>query len=197
MERFHAGESPADRPYKCKTCGAGFKQRNHLNQHNRTHTGEKPYKCKKCGTAFALLGNLNYHMRIHGGQKPFKCDVCKACFRSSTHLKHHFGSVHRDLALLDKVRNDANEKANDTCLTSAPHPTLFLVPITAPAAKPVGTTESTSDDGEIPNMVFTNPLEGNPVDGIEDMEAEEDSSEEFKEKQEDDQVLQEILMEGP
>ncbi|XP_014669079.1 PREDICTED: zinc finger protein 226-like [Priapulus caudatus] len=174
MQKFHSGETMHDRPFKCDVCGSGFKQRNHLVQHNRTHTGEKPYKCGVCGTAFALLGNLNYHMRIHGNLKPYNCDVCCQSFRSSTHLKHHFSRIHKGIVNRNysKTSQGASQPAD-----IALFPTNLVNPL---EGNPIDANDSSEDAAE---------PSGRHGDGDDElMEAEHDD--------EDSKILQEILREG-
>ena len=62
--------NPEDRKYKCDHCGKGFTDRQKLNDHINTHTGERPYVCKYCGKGFANHGNQRAHIRqAHLGQK--------------------------------------------------------------------------------------------------------------------------------
>ena len=62
--------APDDRKYKCDHCGKGFTDRQKLNDHINTHTGERPYICKYCGKGFANHGNQRAHIRqAHLGQK--------------------------------------------------------------------------------------------------------------------------------
>lgn len=62
--------NPEDRKYKCEHCGKGFTDRQKLNDHINTHTGERPYVCKYCGKGFANHGNQRAHIRqAHLGQK--------------------------------------------------------------------------------------------------------------------------------
>ncbi len=62
--------APEDRKYKCDHCGKGFTDRQKLNDHINTHTGERPYLCKYCGKGFANHGNQRAHIRqAHLGQK--------------------------------------------------------------------------------------------------------------------------------
>ena len=62
--------NPEDQKYKCDHCGKGFTDRQKLNDHINTHTGERPYICKYCGKGFANHGNQRAHIRqAHLGQK--------------------------------------------------------------------------------------------------------------------------------
>ena len=43
IEQAHV--NPEDQKYKCDHCGKGFTDRQKLNDHINTHTGERPYIC--------------------------------------------------------------------------------------------------------------------------------------------------------
>ncbi|XP_063886879.1 Krueppel-like factor 16 [Scylla paramamosain] len=72
-----AGEQPAVpgsllyqcRPFACRFCAKRFKRKDHLVEHERTHTGERPYVCAVCGKSFAKKTNLNTHTRSHQQQQ--------------------------------------------------------------------------------------------------------------------------------
>ena len=51
------------KPYKCDICNRGFKRKDHLNEHRRTHTGEKPYACHLCSFRSTQSSNLKSHIR--------------------------------------------------------------------------------------------------------------------------------------
>ncbi|KAJ4444416.1 hypothetical protein ANN_06208 [Periplaneta americana] len=78
-----------EKPFKCDICGKGFKRREYLVTHIRTHTGERPYKCEICGKGFSQQGPLGDHVRTHTGDKPFKCDICGKGFGQRGGLLNH------------------------------------------------------------------------------------------------------------
>ncbi|KAG7165440.1 Zinc finger protein 793-like [Homarus americanus] len=57
------------RPFACRFCAKRFKRKDHLVEHERTHTGERPYVCSICGKSFAKKTNLNTHTRSHHQQQ--------------------------------------------------------------------------------------------------------------------------------
>nr|XP_033493693.1 uncharacterized protein LOC117264011 [Epinephelus lanceolatus] len=74
--------SAAEKPLSCSECGRRFKQRGHLKQHLKTHTGEKPFSCSVCRESFAQRVGLQTHMRTHKGVKPLSCSWTSC-------LRHH------------------------------------------------------------------------------------------------------------
>lgn len=50
-----------ERPYPCHFCEARFKKKQHLQNHERIHTGEK-YVCTLCGQAFSRMHILKHHL---------------------------------------------------------------------------------------------------------------------------------------
>ena len=53
------------RQFPCRFCAKRFKRKDHMIEHERTHTGERPYICVFCGKGFAKKTNLNTHNRSH------------------------------------------------------------------------------------------------------------------------------------
>ena len=88
-----AGKSPAkkpkERPHVCLVCHMTFSQKNHLQVHERKHTGERPYKCVMCDAAFARKDGLVIHQRKHTGERPYKCTFCDSAFTRKDKMVIH------------------------------------------------------------------------------------------------------------
>ena len=48
---------------QCETSGKVFKQKDSLDRHLLTHTGERCHKCSHCGRAFSLLQDSKRHKK--------------------------------------------------------------------------------------------------------------------------------------
>ncbi|XP_029411372.1 zinc finger protein 112 isoform X2 [Nannospalax galili] len=104
-----------EQPHKHYICSNSFSQNSHIQEHQKTHTGEKPYKeggnscnwssnlkdhqrgligqkpykCNACGKGFSHRSVLNVHQRVHTGEKPYKCEECEKGFSRSSYLQAH------------------------------------------------------------------------------------------------------------
>ncbi|KAK6826916.1 hypothetical protein RU639_004424 [Aspergillus parasiticus] len=52
---------------ECNVCGKRYTKREHLQRHERIHSGDKPFTCSVCGRCFARQDVLNRHARVHQG----------------------------------------------------------------------------------------------------------------------------------
>lgn len=91
--RVHTGE----KPYICKFCQQGFKDKGTCRRHERTHTGEKPFACNYCDKSFNQSTFRNEHMLIHTGVKPHVCVICSMAFRTASVLKKHHIQTHNKI----------------------------------------------------------------------------------------------------
>jgi len=57
------GIDPASRKFVCDVCQKAFKQRHHLTEHKRLHSGEKPFRCNYCDKRFSHSGSYSQHMK--------------------------------------------------------------------------------------------------------------------------------------
>ncbi|XP_052771538.1 zinc finger and SCAN domain-containing protein 12-like isoform X5 [Mya arenaria] len=111
-------------PYVCKECGMPFKNKKHLLDHERRHSGQSPYRCcgkgftsrahltrhrcskhgetkyhvcATCGKSFALATDLKRHELRESGQLKLTCDVCGFKCDDTTNLSDHMSAKHRDM----------------------------------------------------------------------------------------------------
>ncbi|ESO02381.1 hypothetical protein HELRODRAFT_134940, partial [Helobdella robusta] len=77
------------RPYRCDSCGIGFKLKVHLKKHNLyKHTDEYPCECRVCGKRFKDSSAVRLHERIHSSERPFQCQ-CGKSFKTRENLWGH------------------------------------------------------------------------------------------------------------
>ncbi|PIO13030.1 hypothetical protein AB205_0177790, partial [Aquarana catesbeiana] len=63
-------------------CGKCFVQKEHLRQHQKSHTGACPYSCSECGKCFIQNEALLIHQRVHTGERPYSCSEVREMFYS-------------------------------------------------------------------------------------------------------------------
>ncbi|MEQ2189111.1 hypothetical protein GOODEAATRI_021849, partial [Goodea atripinnis] len=87
----HPCHPQGSRPFRCATCGKGFKRPSDLRQHERTHSEERPFHCDECQMSFKQQYALVRHRRTHKdpSDRPFKCSLCDKGFMQPSHLLYH------------------------------------------------------------------------------------------------------------
>merc|ERR1712062_915698 len=76
--------------FPCKYCGKIFDRIGHLQNHEKTHTGELPYECEQCDRKFAMLCNKRRHVdEMHNNVKKYECDKCGKKMSRKYHLQRH------------------------------------------------------------------------------------------------------------
>ncbi|KAA0186573.1 hypothetical protein HAZT_HAZT004258, partial [Hyalella azteca] len=99
-EAGHESEVDVERlkTHACHLCSYRSRQKVHLENHLRTHTGEKPFACHKCQFKFSQRGNLQRHMKTHerSPNKLISCTVCGLNFSHPSNLERHM-TVHNKL----------------------------------------------------------------------------------------------------
>merc|ERR1712062_388737 len=76
--------------FPCKYCGKIFDRIGHVQNHEKTHTGELPYECEHCDRKFAMLCNKRRHGdEMHNNVKKYECDKCGKKMSRKYHLQRH------------------------------------------------------------------------------------------------------------
>ncbi|CAL4249273.1 unnamed protein product, partial [Meganyctiphanes norvegica] len=82
------------RSYLCSVCPYQTAQKEHLQRHMRTHTGEKPFACTYCPYRSTQKISLQNHIRTHTGEKPFACTQCPYRSAQKGSLRSHIQTNH-------------------------------------------------------------------------------------------------------
>jgi len=79
-------------------CSKMFAQKNNLDTHRRSHSGESPYVCPYCQRRFTQSVNLKTHINRHTGERPYECPECDKCFPQLSNVKAHMRThIRREL----------------------------------------------------------------------------------------------------
>ncbi|ETN66866.1 hypothetical protein AND_001332 [Anopheles darlingi] len=80
---------------KCPTCGALFRSRKLLRQHQTSHESERKHQCSQCDVSFKSQHYLSRHVReAHEGVR-FNCTYCSKSYRRKDKLRLHIEKVHQ------------------------------------------------------------------------------------------------------
>jgi hypothetical protein len=60
-----AANGGRDVSFECPVCRKRYTKKEHLQRHERTHTGDKPFRCPTCERNFARGDVLTRHMKSH------------------------------------------------------------------------------------------------------------------------------------
>ena len=63
--------------FKCDVCLKVFSNQKDFNKHYRIiHTWEKPFTCQVCNKKFSRKNHLVQHQATHSEVRSFKCSIC-------------------------------------------------------------------------------------------------------------------------
>uniref|UniRef100_A0A8C5WDM1 C2H2-type domain-containing protein n=1 Tax=Leptobrachium leishanense TaxID=445787 RepID=A0A8C5WDM1_9ANUR len=95
----HSKVLPIDlKPYQCAYCAKRFLRSDHLEVHQRFHTGECPFQCPDCDKTFPSKARLSIHSRVHSGVRPHSCPTCQRSFIHKANLERHLQKHTGELA---------------------------------------------------------------------------------------------------
>jgi KRAB domain-containing zinc finger protein len=78
-----------EKKHKCSQCTKSFFQKDKLERHILTHTGEQPHCCEVCGRKFAQMSQLHTHKIMIHKIMPYECNKCDEKFRIKSDLLSH------------------------------------------------------------------------------------------------------------
>ena len=74
----------------CQVCGASFKTKGKLSEHQNKEGHTPKFECDECGKYFKTKGTLVQHKtRIHSDVMPFKCSKCDRRFKDQGSMRRH------------------------------------------------------------------------------------------------------------
>ncbi|KAG9185104.1 hypothetical protein G6011_07648 [Alternaria panax] len=82
---------------------------------------EKRFQCPHCQRAFARLEHLQRHERIHSGVKPFSCSECNYSFTRSDLLVRHERLTHRKEQTSQQIRPHTPAESTYSSVETRPH----------------------------------------------------------------------------
>jgi len=92
-----------------------------------SHSHERPFVCKVCGTGFRQRSNLNRHLRtVH--ELPLKCPAknCRERFKTLDDARAHIAKAHPDSDVVPSTKKHASYKC--VCLGGKGSLFSFVVP---------------------------------------------------------------------
>ena len=99
----------AELKWKCGFCGARFKKKTYLRNHELIHNKERPFKCTLCDSAFVLESRLRTHLLGVHGVKSFRCERCHKAFAKKKDLTAHYAEC-RGVNIAENDENEEVEK---------------------------------------------------------------------------------------
>ncbi|XP_053322559.1 uncharacterized protein LOC128496789 [Spea bombifrons] len=75
--------------YRCSFCGKSFVRSDHLEDHQRVHTGDCPFRCQDCDKTFPSQARLAVHSRVHSRVVSHSCPHCERSFINKANLERH------------------------------------------------------------------------------------------------------------
>ncbi|XP_077994720.1 uncharacterized protein LOC144448373 [Glandiceps talaboti] len=135
---FYRSLDNAPRPFKCTVCPQAFKQKGHLHQHMRIHTGVKPYRCDLCGYASTIRGNLTAHIKLRHSNnnnklRKFRCPHCGLYFKFFDSLTVHISNRHAMNALQKQSQMPDARAPSQLQMVQQSEPLSHRIHVTLPA----------------------------------------------------------------
>ena len=63
----------------------GFKRKDTMKAHERTHGGGPGIICAICGKEFKTQKNFSLHMKIHSENRAYQCTICGKSFKQKAY----------------------------------------------------------------------------------------------------------------
>ena len=105
-QKIHASERIADsqdgedeegntdpfKKHKCEYCGKGFRKKNNMTRHVKSHLNLREFQCTECGKAFNAKPDLKSHQKIHDSKRTHDCRFCGKLFSRKSNMDRHVKS---------------------------------------------------------------------------------------------------------